>query len=51
VRYVDNGRIITSAGIQAGMDMSLHVIVRLLGEDVARTTADHMEYKWMPSED
>lgn len=46
VRYIDNGRIITSAGIQAGMDMSLHVVARLLGEDTARQTARYMEYQW-----
>lgn len=46
VRYVDNGRIITSAGVQAGMDMSLHVIARLLGRDVAEETARYIEYEW-----
>lgn len=48
VRYVDNGRIITSAGVQAGMDMSLHVVARLLGNEIAHQTAHHIEYKWMP---
>jgi transcriptional regulator GlxA family with amidase domain len=43
-RFVDNGRIITSAGIAAGIDMSLHVVARLLGKDVAAATARHMEY-------
>jgi transcriptional regulator GlxA family with amidase domain len=43
-RYVDNGRIICSAGIAAGIDMSLHVVNRLLGEEVARKTARQMEY-------
>lgn len=45
-RFVDNGRIITSAGIAAGIDMSLHVVARLLGAKVARATAKHMEYPW-----
>jgi len=45
-RYVDNGRIICSAGIAAGIDMSLHVAARLLGEDVAEKTARQMEYPW-----
>lgn len=45
-RYVDNGRLVLSAGISAGMDMSLHVIARLHGTDAAERTARHMEYDW-----
>jgi transcriptional regulator GlxA family with amidase domain len=45
-RVVDNGKIITSAGVSAGIDMSLHVIGRLCGQDVARRTARIMEYDW-----
>jgi transcriptional regulator GlxA family with amidase domain len=45
-RYVDNGRVICSAGIAAGIDMSLHVVDRLLGPDVAEKTAKQMEYPW-----
>lgn len=48
VRYVDNGKVITSAGVQAGMDMSLHVVARLLGDEVARETAHYIEYEWQP---
>ena len=48
LRYVDNGHIITSAGISAGIDMSLHVVGRLLGEAAARATARQMEYFWQP---
>ena len=44
VRYVDSGRVITSAGVSAGIDMSLHVVERLLGKDVAQETAKQMEY-------
>lgn len=43
-RYVDEGEIITSAGISAGIDMTLHILKRLLGEDAARTAARVMEY-------
>lgn len=43
-RFVDNGKVVTSAGIAAGIDMSLHVVRRLLGEEVAAATAKHMEY-------
>lgn len=45
-RFLDNGDIITSAGISAGIDMSLYVVSRLLGREQARETANHMEYTW-----
>ncbi len=45
VRYVDEGRIITSAGISAGIDMSLYLVQKWLGHDVAAQTARSMEYK------
>jgi transcriptional regulator GlxA family with amidase domain len=47
-RYLDNGRIICSAGISAGIDMSFHVLARLHGEEVAAKTAHQMEYNWQP---
>ncbi|HMP01058.1 MAG TPA: DJ-1/PfpI family protein [Gemmatales bacterium] len=46
VRYVDNGQLITAAGIAAGIDGALHVIRRLLGTDHAHRTAQYMEYPW-----
>ncbi len=46
VRFVDNGAVITSAGISAGIDMALHIVARLLGEETARETAHYMEYDW-----
>lgn len=49
-RFVDNGKIVTSAGIAAGIDMSLHVVAKLLGEDVAASTAAYMEYPFPPRE-
>ena len=45
-RFVDNGRVIVSGGIMAGIDMSLHVVARLLGEEQALETARYMEYSW-----
>lgn len=48
VRYVDNGFIITSAGVQAGMDMALHIVARLHGRDAAHETAAYIEYQWEP---
>ncbi len=47
-RYVDNGKIILSAGISAGIDMSLYVVARLLGEEQANETARHMQYDYWP---
>lgn len=45
-RFIDNGRVIVSAGISAGIDMSLHVVGRLLGREQAVETARYMEYEW-----
>lgn len=45
-RWVDNGKIITSAGVSAGIDMALHTVSRLLGADFADKTARHMEYEY-----
>lgn len=42
--FVDNGRIVTSAGISAGIDMSLHLVGRVLGPAGAQATARQMEY-------
>jgi transcriptional regulator GlxA family with amidase domain len=44
-RFVDNGKIITSGGIAAGIDMSLYVVSKLLGKQQAEQTAAHMEYE------
>jgi len=44
VKYVDEGSIVTSGGISAGINMSFHIIKKLLGEEIARTTAKRMEY-------
>jgi transcriptional regulator GlxA family with amidase domain len=41
---VEDGRVFTSAGISAGIDMALKVVARYCGEGVARATAKHMEY-------
>lgn len=44
-RFVDNGKVVTSAGISAGIDMSLYVVGRMYGETAAKKTAGHMEYR------
>jgi len=46
-RYVDNGKIILSAGVSAGIDASLYVVGKLLGEERAIGTATIMEYDWV----
>ena len=43
---VEDGRVITSAGISAGIDMALRVVARYSWEDIARATARHMEYPY-----
>jgi transcriptional regulator GlxA family with amidase domain len=45
-RYVDNGKIILSAGVSAGIDMSLYVVARLFGAEQANKTARHMQYDY-----
>lgn len=44
-RFIDNGKVITSAGISSGIDMSLYVIEQLFGSEVVDSTADYMEYR------
>jgi putative intracellular protease/amidase len=50
-RVVDNGKVVTTAGVSAGIDGALHVVSRLCGQDVARGTAMYMEYRWEPAKD
>lgn len=47
VRFVDTGRIVTTAGVSAGIDGALHVVQRLLGQKTAERVAKGMEYKWI----
>lgn len=44
VRWVDQGRVVTSAGISAGIDMSLHLVSNLYSEALAIKTARQMEF-------
>lgn len=44
LHVVEDGNIVTSAGISAGIDMALRVVSRYFGEAVGRATARHMEY-------
>jgi len=47
-RFVDNGKIVTSAGLSSGIDASLHVISNIYGKGRAQQIALHMEYDWRP---
>jgi transcriptional regulator GlxA family with amidase domain len=46
VRWVDEGHIVTSAGIAAGIDMSLHLVERLHSRELALQTARQMDVDW-----
>lgn len=45
-RWIDEGTIVTSAGISAGIDMSLHLVARLEAMELAIRTARQMDYDW-----
>lgn len=45
-RWVEDGRFVTSAGVAAGIDMTLAVIARLEGVATAERIATRMEYEW-----
>jgi transcriptional regulator GlxA family with amidase domain len=45
-RWVNEGKVVTSAGVSAGIDMSLHLVERFLGTQAAEQTARQMEYTW-----
>jgi transcriptional regulator GlxA family with amidase domain len=46
LHVVEDGNVLTSAGISAGIDMALRVVARYHGEAVARNTARNMEYRY-----
>jgi len=48
--FVKDGRVFTSAGISAGIDMSLRVVAHYFGDSVARASARHMEYPYPESD-
>jgi transcriptional regulator GlxA family with amidase domain len=45
-RWVDTADVVTSAGISAGIDMSLHLVERLASRELAERTARQMDYAW-----
>ncbi len=51
VRFVDNGKVITTAGISAGIDGALHLVEKIRGREAAVSVAKYMEYdKWVPEQ-
>lgn len=50
-RWVDEGRVVTAGGISAGIDMSLHLVERLAGRELALQTARQMEFRWAENGD
>ncbi len=43
-RWVDEGGIVTTAGVTAGIDGALHVVARLCGEELAQRVARYIEH-------
>lgn len=48
-RFVDAGKIVTTAGLSSGIDGALHVIEKLFGRGVAQDVALKVEYNWQPN--
>ncbi len=49
VRFVDNGNVISTAGISAGIDGALHFVSKIKGAEYAKQIADAIEYEnWKP---
>jgi transcriptional regulator GlxA family with amidase domain len=47
-RFVDNGAIVTAAGVSAGIDMALHLVGRLASPDRAREVRRYIQYDPQP---
>lgn len=47
-RFVDDGDVITSSGVSAGIDMALHLVARLAGVERAREVRRHIQYDPQP---
>jgi len=45
-KYIDLGKIITSGGISSGIEMSLHLVSKIINIEIANYTAKRMEYNW-----
>ncbi len=47
-RFVDNGKIVTTGGLSAGIDGALHVVSKMFGKGIAQQVALSEEYDWQP---
>src|SRR5262249_42698588 len=47
-RYVESGKIITTAGLASGIDGALHLVSKMLGKGEAQSAALGIEYRWEP---
>ena len=47
-RFVDSGKIITTAGLSSGIDGAIHLVSKMLGKGEAQKVALGMEYRWDP---
>lgn len=45
-RWVDEGSVVTAAGLSSGIDMALHLVDRLAGRELAERTARQIDYPW-----
>lgn len=49
-RWVDAGRVVTAGGLASGIAMALHLVARLASPELARATAQRLEYPWSPDD-
>jgi transcriptional regulator GlxA family with amidase domain len=47
-RFVDDGTVVTSAGVSAGIDMALHLVKRLHSEEAAKLVRRYIQYEPAP---
>lgn len=45
-KYVDQGSVLTAAGISSGIELSLYIVSKVVGKEAANKTAKRMEYNW-----
>jgi transcriptional regulator GlxA family with amidase domain len=50
-RFVEDGKVVTAAGVSAGIDMALHLATRIAGDDVAQAIQLGIEYDPAPPHD
>lgn len=48
VRWVDDGEVVTSAGLASGIAMALHLVDRFAGRELAERTARQLDHPWSP---